>query len=79
MTGERQSSQVLWAKMYGGPADGERVPIILGEPIKHCPYLLPDYEELYWYTLYRTPQGHYCYVLTGMTVNPAWQEHHDLT
>lgn len=69
MTSSQQS--LTWAECYGGPADGERVPIPVNDPVPHYPHLYE--EELTWYQLYRHPEGRFRYALLDMPMPLPWK------
>lgn len=69
---ESQELVLTWAEFYGGPADGESVPIDLEGPhFTEMPYLTSDGRE-YGYVLYHNGDNIYRYVLRGYAVSSPW-------
>jgi hypothetical protein len=77
MGAHRQSGQLLLATLYGGPGDGETVPILSDDPTPHFPYLVAEHQELHWYELHIDDIEHYQYVLQGLEAPVHWRATHE--
>lgn len=68
------------AQLYGGPGDGEVLPVVQQFPMPTFPYLHADdggsaFVTLHWYQLYHHPQqGTWRYVAEGMAAPVGWQK-----
>jgi len=64
-------TMMRWVDCFGGPADGEQVPMYPDDPLPSFPYLVID-GATYTYYLYENGAGDFRYVLSGALVEPPW-------
>jgi hypothetical protein len=60
-----------WVECYGGPADGETVPVDPMDPLPEFPYQTTD-QVVHWYRLRISDTGQLRFYLVGFTDQPGW-------
>lgn len=60
-----------WVECYGGPADGEVVPVDPADPLPEFPYMTVDMVT-YFYQLRGTSDGRLRFFFAPMPVDATW-------
>jgi hypothetical protein len=61
-----------WVECYGGPADGETVPVDPMDPLPEFPYMTVDL-EVHHYHLRSNEEGHLRFFYERIIPTPGWQ------
>lgn len=68
-----QSKETMfdWVECFGGPADGETIPVDPTDPLSAFPYQTLD-ESVHWYHLRQNADGTLRFFLKGYIDHPDW-------
>jgi len=60
-----------WVECYGGPADGETIPVDPKDPLPTFPYASMDH-SVTWYRLQQNAAGDLRFCMMGMLPDDRW-------